>query len=157
MCWIGYIKDKRVAEKDIHCKKIIAMRDDNTLSGWYMPQHSYTLGKTYQEDIRIIYPYLNSEKINIGRGLHCYSDVCKMVKYVTPYSCYDYLIARLKKRSDVVYKKDEFLFRNAKPLIVEVIIPKGTTYYENDLGEIVTEKFILTKTITPDILHHQGI
>jgi hypothetical protein len=165
MCWYGRKKNLKVAKKDIKVKKVLnkeflkkCLVRDKSFTRIISPYQGscYEVGETYEEKIN------PSESVNveiaIGRGLHCYSNKC-------PYSVKD----DGKMVGLVIGKKPNFLTRiifgnkvtdlnmigvfssdedspavdSFRTLILaQFIIPAGTRYYENDSGEIVTEKYI---------------
>lgn len=151
MCWVGNIHNKRIAEKDIHCKKIIAKYSNGCLDAWYRKGHPYAVGETYEEKLNIEPRSKDSDAIDINNGLHCYDGSVKItitkVPEELPYLVIQKLKGCFKRDFYNAHHIDEF---NVIPVIVEVVIPKGTVFYENEFGEIVTEAFTLTKVIEPD-------
>ena len=165
MCWYGRKKNLKVAKKDIKVKKVLnkeylkkCLIRDKGFTRIISPYQGscYEVGETYEETIN------PSESVNveiaIGRGLHCYSNKCP------------HIIEDNDRRVNLIVCKKpgilkRILFRN-KPdrfdsigtfsseedsaavnsyrnlLLAQFIIPAGTRYYENDNGEIVTEKYI---------------
>ena len=157
MCWVGNIHHKRIAEKDIHCKKIIAKDSNGCLDAWYRKGHPYAVGETYEEKLDIELRSKDSDLIDINKGLHCYNYKCTITMDITithklPYFVVAKTVGLFRKDFYHTHQEELTAECNAyvNPVIVEVVIPKGTTYYENYFGEIVTEKFVITKFIDPD-------
>ena len=87
----------------------------------------------------------------IDEGIHCYNFDRVVVEKSTSESG-KRLIAKVPFATDAygqhylcTYYGDDLHF---EAVLLECIIPKGTTYYENNQGEIVTEKLILGEEIT---------
>lgn len=136
MCWIGRMKDRKRALEDITVYKILEetnnLGDDYT--GLFSPVRGmkYEIGKTYTPNMEII-PFYNSgyHTCSISIGLHCYSEDNKIIVSNDG----DITViggSRYAGHGDTII-----------PIIVRCIIPKGTTYYINSRGEIVTEKLTL--------------
>lgn len=152
MCWYGKLLSKQVASKEIHCKKVIAY---NTRDEYYFPYYvrygdikRYEIGKTYTSNLGISNIRISQadflQHCNIEDGLHCYSwDVTVTANKVdnSAFAVTD------KKGGRAYYWFDAPQLRY--PVLVDCIIPKGATYYENDYGEIVTDTLKLVKIIEP--------
>ena len=140
MCWVGYSSDKKIANKDIPCRKVIGYDIfSGVYKAWYMrnlKNSFYTIGETYTAELFInktsCIPYKEKFNwtVNISTGLHCYSENRKPV-----YGDKKSLIV-----GNILFSGDNFV-----PILVDCIIPKGATYYENYFGEIVTNKLTLVK------------
>ena len=151
MCWYGKLSSKQVAKKDIHCKKVIAY---NPKEKYYYPYYvnrgkikRYEIGNTYTSNLEIRNIRMSQadslQHCNIEDGLHCYSwDVTVEANKVDKS-----LFAVICKEGVTYYWYDKLLLRY--PVLVDCIIPKGATYYENDYGEIVTDILKLVKVIEP--------
>lgn len=129
MCWqyYKYIDAKRyIAETDIRTFKILSLRK-HTLHSYYK-NYDYTIGRLNS---------VNSLELignKIFEGFHsydlnndCLSVVGGIVVQAKEGGFLDYY-----SRIDHIVK-------------VECIIPKGSEYYENSLGEIVSNKLIIDK------------
>ena len=131
MCWqyYKYIDTKRyIAETDIKTFKILSLRK-YTLHSYYQ-NYDYTIGRLNS---------VNSLKLvgnKILEGFHSYNlnnDCLRIVDGIV-----------------VQGKKGEFLdcYFYANHIVkVECIIPKGSEYYENSLGEIVSNKLIIDSIV----------
>lgn len=143
MCWFSNkYKVPNIAEEDIIVYKVMLLRDGyrNELISFYYSKR-YVIGKEYIEETETVEPvYLYHYSIN--KGFHSYS-----LEKTTEKECYNYcqiwsgttLLDYVNLGIDVHY--GETL------VAVECIIPKGSTYYENDLGEIVSDRIIITDKI----------
>ena len=133
MCWIG-IANPIIAKEDIVCFKVVK----KFYPGVYVPYFRYTsttmgykIGETYKSDVVISYGYDGGYNA-INEGLHCYDSTAK-VKYSE-----DGIEIFLNGRECAkLYSYDN------DPAVLKCIIPKGTKYYKNKHGEIVTEKLII--------------
>lgn len=131
MCWQVY-KNKdikcHIAETDIRTFKILLLRK-HTLHAYYQ-NYDYTIGKLNS---------VNSLELtgnNVFKGFHsydlnndCLSALGGIVVQGKEGGFLDYY-----SRADHIVK-------------VECTIPKGSEYYENSLGEIVSNKLIVDKII----------
>ena len=146
MCWQGDIElDHRTAKKDLVVYKILYKPIDGGCFYLSPFMHmEYEFGKTYTVPELVIKPWEcdSIKRDAVYDGLHSYSKDCLVVKY-------DIRIAVGTMKSLITKTK----FFNAKqsyfnevaitgdlfnPAIVKCIIPKGTEYYINDVGEIVS-------------------
>jgi hypothetical protein len=151
MCWIGHTRDKKKAMHDIKVYKVLKVYrlDENVLMS-PRQQFQYTEGKTYTAKITPVPGHRRFGLIKVEFGLHCYSERCTFKRE-------DWDI-HLKKYSDVFaeltehlpdwemgaihsYRKDLYYY----PVVFECAIPKGTTYYDNRAGEIVSEALTIDK------------
>lgn len=130
MCWISEDKPiKMIADKDIPCAKIMEKLTGKLRSLYY--GKNYKLGETYsmESEIAVCHHYYDSfghVQYEIDEGFHSYRpDICRIYKnnvfelFVN--ECFDSMLMP----TDV---------------IVDCIIPKGTVYYENEAGELVSER-----------------
>lgn len=145
MCWTGHSKHKWIATKDIPCKKVIGhdqydkMHGKNIYIPWLMRHlpFFYMIGHTYEASLNVVQrrPLAASKTdcwIAIDAGLHCYSDDLKVYKH------HDYSIIV----GNNLFTGDQHTLR---PVLVDCIIPRGATYYENERGEMVTNKLKLIR------------
>ena len=153
MCWYTNKKElsvPQIAEQDIPIIKVLAKRDD----GSYFSPHrnaEYELNKEYSVDkIQINYTKgFLCDNWMISKGLHCYN-----VDVVDKNRCRHYGMLYTDKNVD------EFLiqFTNRRVSYIDVMggicvlcngyIPKGTSYYINECGEIVTTKYVITEELS---------
>ena len=160
MCWIGKRSDWRLGKKDKIVFKAMYVNVVEKETKYYAPltYYEYTLNKLYD-----VYPldYIAKRDgtIRIDYGIHSFSQDCKIreAEVILDYSKdYDQVVrsyyvnayqflSRIDKlypvtHSPVVFKKA--LKGCFKLLFLECIIPAGTPYYENEDGEIVSNKLI---------------
>lgn len=166
MCWYGNITDKKVAKTNIEVQKVLMMSDkdvDRFLSPYRY--EVYTANEEKKHAIVVMDDLLvnvvgesKEDLIRIDVGLHSYSRKCKIEKTQRKSLSEDFLMNFL-----TVYNKnyngsklfggthtysDRIIYSLRRiPVMVKAIIPKGTTYYENSKGEIVSEKLIITNKI----------
>lgn len=140
MCWVGYRTKlgskqfRKKAEEDIPvfkvCLKDIWNNESNLAYAYYY-QKKYEVGKTYTECVRLVRTHGNHPIYKIKEGLHCYSDKCNLE------AINDCLLVKFNKTAIDYHPSGDKLVR------LDCIIPKGTRYYINDTGEIVTTKIIV--------------
>jgi hypothetical protein len=145
MCWSTRIKkyaSQKDATEDIKTFKVVTK--DNY--GHYIPYYygidfSYEVGRTHRHTKPIhidIVDYSSgldeqNEIYEINEGLHSYN--CDKVKLIWhPHICQ---FAVESKYQWTYYTADSYLF-STDLYKMNCIIPAGTTYYENEYGEIVS-------------------
>ena len=122
MCWYNNrIIPPKIAIEDIQVYKIVAKFDKGISSGVY--PFKWESGVVYQSKIGINTYYSQME---ITKGFHTLRDepLFKGIYW---------------------YTSNKHLLFCARPshAVFEAIIPKGSTYYENKNGEIVSDKLIM--------------
>lgn len=156
MCWIGHTRDKKKAMHDIKVYKVLKVYrlDENVLMS-PRQQFQYTEGKTYTAKITPVPGHRRFGLIKVEYGLHCYSERCTFKRLMDGSDPND---PRLKRYCSIhtnlleyqpdfemgaihSYRKDLYYY----PVVFECTIPKGTTYYENRAGEIVSEALTIDK------------
>ena len=128
----------KMAEKDIAVFKVVEQVDEKLLS--YCKGFPYEIGKLYETRI-------GDRKVKCGRlcieeGFHSYSNKCKW----KPLDQITDTIHKVTFGNCVLAIDISILYEHVK---VNCIIPKGALYYENEHGEIVSDKIII-KEITDD-------
>lgn len=138
MCWIGKDK-KQIAEKDIAVFKIVResknpLEKGETFLSYYYPKYWRC---NERQELKIIKRSRDYEDlIEIHIGLHSYdSSMIKIVK--------DFIIFKINSYISPV-PLDSFSYID-NLYKMECVIPKGSTYYENVRGEIVSEALIPIK------------
>lgn len=136
MCWTSLkefgIPQARTAEEDIIVYKIVAVGVGGIYS--YFQNFGYKKQKEYCLDGELIIDGTNDYYYSISNGFHSYSGMCKVwvdakVFIVSVYS---------------LTEKIYWNYINNATVVAECVVPKGSTYYENKNGEIVSNKIILT-------------
>ena len=147
MCWNGILKNRKIATEDLKCYKIVSKFNYEPFFRPYFRCNDspmiYEVGKTYYSKICPTKAMEDTGLITIHEGIHCYDlsvHICKFhrdkyeVRYLLPYG--EFL--KIGAFSSRTY---------CKAVLMECTIPKGTLYYMNDKGEIVTEKLIINKVV----------
>jgi len=137
MCWRAFKAEKKVAQKDFNVYKVLMRKGKDSLLISPFRHFPYCLGKEYKTKIHVKEAIFHYEKDTIDKGLHCYSEEC-MVKNV-----YNSIAVGNPYGQTLECYSNEL----ASPVVIKCTIPKGTAYYENGNGEIVTEKYILNKEV----------
>ena len=141
MCWTS-IEEKdricRVAEDDIRIFKIVDKIGDSMV---YTPYY-WTLRETYGLDweyyTKMGERILNNGGVIVDRGFHSYSR--KKCCVMEGMSCYNVF----RKGGSELW--DSFVFSTeGKTCVLWGIVPKGSRYYENADGEIVSERIKFTR------------
>lgn len=162
MCWKGNRNDMRRSNKDTKVLKVLYKKIPSNKSEapkYYAPLIAceYELNKEYEVapitllsqsplDLR-----MNLYKVDVG--LHSFSTKLKVEKQ--PISDSRILYCKIGNYTFPAHKGYLFSMGCIYPdirgdfecVVVEAIIPAGTTYYENPEGEIVSNKLILTDNI----------
>lgn len=170
MCWIGKAEDRKIAKKDIKVYKVLQkLKDKNSVNSkgeplleYKSPERytPYNMGATVSA---IITPkHLNPsmcaiEDTAIFEGLHCYSEevriVIKNFSFNLENSEWVRMNVKGKKDRDVFTYSDYYDYYGFyEPILVECIIPKGTIYYEDKDGIIVSEKLKLIREIPKELI-----
>lgn len=148
MCWIA-IEEKdricRVAENDIRIFKIVDKIGDSMV---YTPYYwtlreTYSLGWEYYTKMgeRI----LSKGGVIVDRGFHSYSK--KKCFVMEGMSCYNVF----KKGGGELWNSFAFS-TEGKTCVLWGIVPKGSRYYENADGEIVSDHLIIKNEIEKENL-----
>lgn len=138
MCWVSFETKIKVAKDNIPVTKIVIISNDKIKS--YYEGFEYSVGKTYKTELDL--PFENSiscygkRSWSINEGFHSYNSSCPLEKeyfdrtvivaVLNPHRHTHVLGYSPKKARDILG-------------IMSCIIPKGSTYYENEVGEIVSD------------------
>lgn len=138
MCWTGRELDRHIATAgDMPVYKVLLINGDELLSPYrYMPyieKMLYTKNIKPQPGCKDFMGY----QIRIEEGLHCYSGSCT-VKMKNAYTDKDILVDT-KRHFRLYYESHGCDTDNIIMAVFRGVIPKGTVYYENEHGEIVSE------------------
>lgn len=136
MCWQKYKHtdlQRHVTETDIVSTKVLVL-EENKLRAYYR-KYYYTIGELNQIDFPLETNFLGQ----IYKGFHSYNS--KSIKYTEA----------LEGIFVFNVGKAEFITIFSKGynslVVVECTIPKGSEYYENSIGEIVSNKLIINKIL----------
>lgn len=141
MCYNAFTEKARtaqIADKAIKVYKICTAAEHTVIS-YYHKCVYIPLEITYK--IGIIFAKENNLDFAVG-GYHSY----KSCKWYPHLSKYKYLAAVIEDTYQPYYCKSSVV-------IAEFIIPKGTIYYENTNGEIVSNQIMFTGIIHKPVIH----
>lgn len=156
MCWIGTHKEAigKIAEKDIIAYKVLhemSLPISNKFIGYFSPyqQMEYKKGETYKEQIIPFSNFRHTNRYEINKGLHLYSDECSV--FVTEFNTVFIVYANTNYYTGdcdqcAVYPCYERV--SATPCLAKCKIPAGTKYYINERGEIASEKIEVISIIS---------
>lgn len=140
MCWT-YSKKLGYPQKSI-AKSDIIMRWDNGTFSSYFYFYGYKPGTEYMIENGIKIGESRTKYI-VEEGFHSYSGKC-LIRARCVNRCVSFFLHSYNlNRSCVIFN----LFRIIKCsdiIVAECLIPKGSIYYENQHGEIVSDKIMLT-------------
>lgn len=142
MCWIGKAKDRKIATEDIKTKKIVDLFEGRYY-GYYQIWFEYGLGKTYTAKISPREWVNDDTKRVIDVGLHSYAWDIEMKSLCGG----DIQVRCPRPLGGQTTYTNRHGFGNGKIAVMECTIPKGTVYWENQVGEIVSEKLIIEEEI----------
>lgn len=155
MCWSTekfLNRIPRIALKDIHVKKVMNFNPNTGKFVSFYAEHEYESG-VVNKCVKIKPVERITSRFFIECGYHSYSCKCKFERIM---SDRNYIYAYCKNNHkkiigtcwDVETKTTgigiETYYPICKPIcLVDCIIPKGTIYYENEKGEIVSQRIII--------------
>ena len=161
MCWTGKAGNHFIAESPKRVFKVLEREPKcwSWLNEDFIPEYfspfmgfRYVIGKEYVQKIVIDYRKPLSDLIEITKGLHSYSsEKCKAEKHdiLDHPSCEGMLsVTHISGGIIMCYELDIDSPLIRKSVVVECTIPVGAEYYENETGEIVSDRLILNKEIT---------
>ena len=152
MCWHGILKNRKIATEDLKCYKIVSKFNYEPFFRPYFRCNDspmiYEVGKTYYGKICPEKVAGGANLIAIHEGIHCY-DLSVHIFHRDKYEVYrDKYEVNYLLPCGIFLKLGIFSSRtDCKAVLMECTIPKGTLYYMNDKGEIVTEKLIINKVV----------
>ena len=155
MCWAGKVEHKHIAKENIEVRKMLLKEREELfdnpsfVSPYQFMKYGIGIGYVTKINPCHAFPQYEPSRITINEGLHCYSpSKCRFVKHenfqgetslITVYLYSEIKNLAAQARDTVCFPADRYRY----PVLMKAIIPKGTTYYENDSGEIVSEKLII--------------
>ena len=140
MCWIGKKEDRKIATEDIKTRKIVD-KFNGRIHGYYQDWFEYKLGVEYK--IGIV-PNSDFLETIIDVGFHSYAWDVEMKSMCGG----DIRVKSNRPNSgQTVFTNHRGFDGSHKIAVMECTIPKGTVYWENRVGEIVSEKLILEEEI----------
>lgn len=157
MCWFTYDKGRTigiVAKNDIEVYKVMVMKplEDEELFYSAYRDFPYKKGVLYKLGSQIKINILEEDSITyyrIFRGFHSYNSqstlLCKehdnIMESLAVYSIN-------KEKVDSYLENDGITSRILKKVLC--VIPKGSVYFENEFGEIVSDKIIIKNVLEYD-------
>ena len=124
----------RIAIKDIPVFKIAQTRNGLITPYFYSGNIIYIEGKTY---VQPIWSLLLPKKYR-SKGIHCYNNEC-VITIDYPY------IVDVKGLYNGI-NRPLLQSYSLKPTVrMDSVIPKGTIFFENDIGEMVTTRLKILK------------
>jgi len=143
MCWVGLIHDKKIAKKDITVYKVLYRfgRKNKIYYAPFRDDYHYKMG--YHYTIDKLGMKRDGMYAVINEGYHCYSlnayaNTQRDGKILNIYS----------SNNDRPCMLHCYVGKLAcKTIIFKCTIPKGSTYYINKKGEIVTDNLILDRDL----------
>lgn len=173
MCWISddrrtleagkdgkFVETKmpsqKIAEDDIIVFKVLRKWNDYGKPVYQsaVMGYPYTLGKTYCDDIHLYKTPWNEWAIE--KGLHCYSKTTLFSYKKRSYLTFNKMSMLVDTGHGIVTYNDDAigLYHH---VLIKCIIPKGSTYYENYRGEIVTDKIIILEEIPSKLVRNKTV
>ena len=171
MCWsTEYFPEKRTADKNIPIIKAVVKKENawgNTdlspIFPYYMTSTmTYELNKTYVGTIGKINEFHMSVEDRIyywiDQGFHSYHfDTCSYSEGIDVFER-QMIYIKTENGYEDIYEKKLMRFNFASPFnvkqcdklnsfIIKGYIPKGSEYYKNERGEIVSDSIVLTEII----------
>ena len=140
MCWAGRV-EKRIADKDITVYKVIT--HNGVVYASYYTNFTYEVGKRY--DGGKLIPQGSSDYGVISRGFHSYSAENTHIRLSGDCGIKVHARIYLNNPSQFIDGYDERWYGT---FLMACSIPKGTIYYENDRGEIVSESIFVKEIIS---------
>lgn len=155
MCWKSYKTFDTVPKtvKDKKGKKVfkfaVLHKNPHVIRSYFMPKDTfcYKVGETTEEEIGKVevvyshYVYYNFE-YNINKGLYSYDKEKCYAKTTYAKHMAVYSIEKVMLGYYVSHPR-----RGRHLVLLECTIPYGATYYENEYGEIVSNKLKVDKMI----------
>ena len=137
MCWIGKC-DVKIAKRDFYVYKLGYVSDEGFRS---LYQNFIYISKEINKKIKLepvihdykIYELMKEQYGTIYEGYHSYKDIAMPYSDLRPYY-----------RTIYLGKFAEDIRLNNVYSIATFIIPKGSEYYENRAGEIVSNQIMYT-------------
>lgn len=166
MCWkTKKLPEKKVATEDISIIKVVAKNEDSdVIVPYYMlGTYKYKLGEEYKTRIGLIGEHITYREempvYFIEKGFHSYSkDMCSYSKDKDAFGK-EYIAitkpnlecamfgTRIHNELDKTSINKFGLFKEYEPVVVSGYVPKGSEYYLNEEGEIVSDKIVLKEVM----------
>lgn len=132
----------KIAKKDVIAYKVVGRDNDEYQS--YYEKFKYKVNKEYELGRELIL-VTDDDYYIIDEAFHMYCGKCNISKGYNNHVI-DVLTPKLSPITKAPYLIDVYndvMFR-CDEVVAECIIPKGSTYFENEKGEIVSDKVLIT-------------
>lgn len=165
MCWIHTFNISRKdlikeAQTDIECFKVITVRRLKYFDLFYFGRkkifsyfrnYRYKLNKLYELKKPINIYFSIPEGYRANKGFHSYSSKCSIEYRQADYWFDDSIEIRTEVIGKLIASYSLMSFdgnnRKRQTKIVKCIIPKGSHYAINDVGEIISDRIILKEIL----------
>lgn len=136
MCWSSFSKPElKVAENNIPVTKIVKIKQ-NIIRAYYEDKFVYSVNETYHSKIKLESPYSKVDYYRITEGFHSYKSSCP-ITLSKSFFCTTLNVGYPNEDGELEqYCMTCNSYRTLG--IMSCIIPKGSKYYENEDGEIVS-------------------
>ena len=154
MCWISDKLEPLVSDGNVKVFKICGQTKDSSLYGFFRHTFKYALNKIFKTKISIDSKGLSFRYMG-NEGFHSYSnDHCMWLLHR-----YEFIKSSKPESIDVFAKINGeriigsystngfYCFYFVSIVLVEGYIPKGSRYYINENGEIISDSIVLTNII----------
>ena len=161
MCWIGKLEDKRIAKTDIKVFKVFRVEPGNQLreervfkAPFYSHDYHMDTCYTIRDGLKPHSPSVDPRNYYIHEGYHSYlpsectwerttnfygRQVISVIHHHPQYRCLDNALA--------IYEGYDYGDNYNRLSVVECTIPRGSEYWVNDNGEVVSDSIILNKKL----------
>lgn len=146
MCWLSTEKkDYRIANEDIHVYKVMLQKPGGRIFDSFYFHKTYETGQVYKTVVNPVYNNIECfYRTRIEGGFHSYDKSKTIIKGNS-----FYWIIKVKNRPynpDIIHCP--YSIRGYEDIVaVECVIPKGSFYYMNEDGEIVSNQIMVTGNI----------
>lgn len=139
MCWYGE-NNRKIAKEDIKVFKIVKGNKKSSSFNSIYYHFIYKLGLVYSSRIKkgpVLF-----DSIRIRNGIHSYSSDCKVIVVEDLISIQN----RINNENLDIFSKHT-LSSQQEFYVLDCIIPKRSSYYINDRGEVVSSRLKIIKAI----------
>lgn len=147
MCWEKISGNKPCVRKnkwDIIVYKVLRLKDDKLLS--YFKSFEYAVQKVYSIDNGLTVQQNLTRLYSITEGFHSYDARCCVRAWLPGDFFETFAPSEVLPLNQYYNSNSEF---RGGTVLVRCVIPEGSVYYENEDGEIVSDKIMLTDQIIP--------
>ena len=149
MCWLGKLENKHVAKEDIRVFKVCKLAFNKDIVPYFKPYQdikTYREGETYYDSIGIEYSSQCSGLAEITQGLHSYTignyEGSESLEACSTFICDGFTVIESNRE-----------YNNNGARIVLCTIPKGSIYYLNRRGEIVSNCLRVDKILNTRVTY----